>query len=153
MGDRYPFIIGDREPPQFWFGTDRGAPTKFERRCELGRFAFIIGHREPYRTNFDAVRFAVLKSKRITVPILVQYGWRSYTKKRTIKIKGSVRLALLTVRQKNGTLTVALAVKNGKRYGHGMVRTRYGTATVRTRYGTVRTPYGPDTVTNSDPLL
>ena len=32
-------------------------------------------------------------------------------------MNGSVRFALLTVRLKNGTVTVALAVKNGKRYG------------------------------------
>ena len=53
---------------------------------------------------------------------------RSKTKNVTVKINGSVRFALLTVRLKNGTVTVALAVKNGTvkkteigavRYGHG----------------------------------
>ena len=51
---------------------------------------------------------------------------------------------------KNGTVTVAITVKNGtvnktengKRYG--TVRTRCGT--VRTRYGTVRYGHGTDTV-------
>ena len=48
----------------------------------------------------------------------MRYGSRSNT-------NGSVRFALLTVRLKNGTVTVAIAVKNGtvkkngKRYGHG----------------------------------
>ena len=64
------------------------------------------------------------------------------TKKRTVKIKGSVGFALLTVRLKNGTVTVALAVK--KRYGKKNGK----------RYGTDTLPYGTDTVavTNSDPL-
>ena len=63
-------------------------------------------------------------------------------------MNGSVRFALLTVRLKNGTVTVALAVKNGTvkktengtdtvRYGHGTARTRYGTDTVRHGHGTV----------------
>jgi hypothetical protein len=43
----------------------------------------------------------------------VRYGSRSNTKKRTVTINGSVRFALLTVSLKNGTVTVALAVKNG----------------------------------------
>ena len=47
------------------------------------------------------------------MPLLVRCGSRSKTKKRTIEIKGSVRFALLTVSLKNGTVTVALAVKNG----------------------------------------
>ena len=53
-------------------------------------------------------------------------------------MNGSVRFALLTVRIKNGTVTVAVK----KRYG----AVRYGTDTVR---------YGTDTVavTNSDALL
>ena len=70
-----------------------------------------------------AVRLAVLNDKRITSPILARYGSRSNT-------NGSVRFALLTVRLKNGSLTVAIAVKNGTvkktvngtdtvRYGHG----------------------------------
>ena len=65
---------------------------------------------------------------------MVRYGSRLNTKKRTIKIKGSVRFALLTIGQKKCTVTVALAVK----------------------YGTVKkTENGTDTVavTNSDPLL
>ena len=73
------------------------------------------------------VLFAVLNNKRLTVPILVRYGSRSNTKKRTVKIKGWVRFALLTMGQKNGKVTVALVVKNGTlkimengtvRYGH-----------------------------------
>ena len=77
---------------------------------------------------------------------------------RTVKIEGSVRFALPTVRLKNGTVTVALAVKNGTvkktengtvRYGHGTVR--YGHGTVRYGHGTVR--YGHGTVPNSDALL
>ncbi len=76
--------------------------------------------REPYRTKTGAVRiavwFAVLNNKRITVTI-----------------NGSVRFALLTVRLKNGTVTVALAVLNGtvKKTENSTVRTRCGT--VRTR--------------------
>ncbi len=94
-------------------------------------------HRDPYCISFGAVRiavrFAVLNNKRITVSILVRYGSRSNTKTRTVTINGSVRFALLTVSLKNGTVTVAVAVKNGtvkkngkrygkqngKRYGHG----------------------------------
>ena len=78
--------------------------------------------------------FAVLNNKRITVPTLVRYGSRSNTKMQTVKTNGSVRFALLTVRLKNGTVTVAIAVKNG---------------TVKT------TENGTDTVavTNSDPVL
>jgi hypothetical protein len=68
---------------------------------------------------------------------LVRYGSRSNTKKRTVKINGSVRFALPTVRLKNDTVTVALAVKNGT-----VKKTENGTGTVR--YGTVA---------NSDPLL
>ena len=86
-----------------------------------------------------------------------------------VKIEGSVRFALLTVRQKNGTVTVAIAVKNGTvkktengtdtvrygtdtvRYGTDTVRTRYGHGTVR--YGTDTVRYGTETVTNSDALL
>ena len=52
----------------------------------------------------------------------MRYGSRSNTKKRSVKIIGSVRFALRTVRLKNGTVTVAIAVKNGHgavRYGHG----------------------------------
>ena len=90
------------------------------------------------------------------MPFLVRCGSRSKTKKLTVEMNGSVRFALLTVRLKNGTVTVALAVKkrygkkNGKRYGHGTVRyghgtVRYGhgTDTVRTRYGN---KFGPPTV-------
>ena len=65
----------------------------------------------------------------------MRYGSRSNTKKRTVKIKGSVRLALLTVRQKNGTV---------KKTENGTDTVGYGTDTVR---------YGTDTVTYSDPLL
>ena len=43
----------------------------------------------------------------------MRYGSRSNTKKRMIKIIGSVRFTLLTVRLKRGTVTVALAVKRG----------------------------------------
>ena len=79
---------------------------------------------------------------------------------RTVKINGSVRFALPTVRLKNGTVTVAIAVKNGTvkktengtdtvRYGTDTVR--YGHGTVRYGHGTVRTRYGTETVTNSDP--
>ena len=76
-------------------------------------------------------------------------GSRSKTKKRTIEIKGSVRSALLTVSLKNGTVTVALAVKNGTvkktengtvLYGHGTVRDGHGT--VRDGHGTVRDGHG-----------
>ena len=65
------------------------------------------------------------------MPLLVRCGSRSKTKKLTVEMNGSVRFALLTVRLKNGTVTVALAVKNGTvkktengtvRYGHGTVR-------------------------------
>ena len=77
----------------------------------------------------------------------MRYGSRSNTKKRTVKIKGSVRFALLTVRLKNGTVTVALAVINavkkikcGKKMENGTDTVLYGTGTVR--YGTVRTRYG-----------
>ena len=55
----------------------------------------------------------------------MRYGSGSNTNKRTVKIKGSVRFTLPTVKLKNGTVTVAIAVKNGmvkkskKRYGHG----------------------------------
>ena len=54
-----------------------------------------------------------------------RYGSRSNTEKRTVKIKS---YTLLTVRQFKGTVTVALAVKNGTvkntengavLYGHG----------------------------------
>ena len=47
---------------------------------------------------------------------------------RTIDIKGSVRFALLTVSLKNGTVTVALAVKNGtvKKTENGTDMVRYG---------------------------
>ncbi len=55
------------------------------------------------------------------------------------EMNGSVRFALLTVRLINGTVTVALAVKNG--------------TVKKTENGTVRTRYGTVTVTNSDPLL
>ena len=80
------------------------------------------------------MRFAVLNNKRITVPTLVRYGSRSNTKMQTVKTNGSVRFALLTVRLKNGTVTVAIAVKNGT-----VKKTENGTDTVA--------------VTNSDALL
>ena len=81
------------------------------------------------------MRLAVLNHKRITSPILVRYGSRSNT-------NGSVRFALLTVRLKNGTVTVALAVKNGtvKKTENGTDTVRYGTDTVR--YGTDTVRYG-----------
>ena len=79
----------------------------------------------------------------ITVPILVRYGSRSKIKMRTVKIEGSVHFALPTVRLKNGTVTVALAVKNGTvRYGHGTVRYGHGTDTVRYGHGTDTVRYG-----------
>ena len=93
------------------------------------------------RCGTDRGAFAVLNNKRITVPILVRYGSRSNTKKRTVTIKGSVRFTLQTVRIKNDTVTVALAAKNGT-----AKKTENGKDKVRTRYGT-------DTMTNSDPLL
>ena len=101
-------------PHQFWCGTVRGPQIQTDNGPPFG-----------------AVRFAVLNTKRLTMPILVRYGSRSNTKKRTVKIKGSVRFALLTIGQKNGAVTVALAVKNGSGKKKGKtVRTRYGTATV-----------------------
>ena len=92
--------------------------------------------------HFGAVRFVVLNTKRLTLPILVRYGSRTNTKKQTVKIKGSVRFTLPTVGRKNGTVTVAISVKNGtvKITENGVVR-----------YGTLR--YGTDTMTNSNPLL
>ena len=80
------------------------------------------------------MRFAVLNTKGLTLPILVRYGSRSNT-------NGSVRFALLTVRLKNGTVTVAIAVKNGtvKKTENGTGTVRYGTDTVRYGHGTVRT--------------
>ena len=85
------------------------------------------------RTKTGSVRFAVLNNKRITVSILVRYGSRSNTKTRTVKINGSVRFALPTFRLKNGTVTVAIAVKNGtvKKTENGTDTVRYGTDTVR----------------------
>ena len=71
------------------------------------------------------VQSAVLNTKRLKVPILERYGSRSKTEKRTVKIKS---YTLLTVRQFKGTVTVALAAKNGTvkntengavLYGHG----------------------------------
>ena len=76
----------------------------------------------------------------------MRYGSRSNTKMQTVKTNGSVRFALLTVRLKNGTVTVAIAVKNGT-----VKKTENGTDTVR--YGTNTVRYGTDTVTNSDALL
>ena len=95
------------------------------------RYPYFIKDREPYRTKitpFGEVRFAVLNTKRLTVPILVRYGSRSNTKKRTATIKGSVRFTLQTVRQKNGTVTVALVVKNRycKKTENGTVRYEHG---------------------------
>jgi hypothetical protein len=62
---------------------------------------FLVFDREPYRTKTGtvriAVRFGVLNNKRIMVSILVRYGSRSNTKKRTVKINGSVRFALPNV--------------------------------------------------------
>ena len=71
----------------------------------------------------------------------MRYGSWSNTKKRTVTINGLVRFALPTVRLKNGTVTIALVVKNDT-----VKKTENGTDTVRTRYGTVRTRYGTDTV-------
>ena len=56
-------------------------------------------------------------------------------------MNGLVRFTLLTVRIKNGTITVAIAVKNGTVKKNGK---RYCTDTVR---------YDTDTVTNSNALL
>ena len=98
--DRYPFVIEDREPYRTKIGT---ATCLYMGNC----------------SNFGAIRFAVLKHKWVTVPNLVRYGSRSNTVpfwsnniKRNFKIKGSLRFTLLTVRLKNVTVTVVLAVKN-----------------------------------------
>ncbi len=89
------------------------------------RTVFYRDH-DRYRTVRGAVWIAVLNNKRITVYILVWYGSRSNTKMRTVTINGSVRFALLTVNLKNGTVTVALAVKKGTVKKRKTVRTRYG---------------------------
>ena len=94
----------------------RGTATKLVRcKDKRGKCVWYGTQRELYRINFGAVRIAVLKHKRITVPHLVRCGSRSNIKMRTVKINGSVRFALTTVRLKNGMVTVAIAVK--KRYG------------------------------------
>ena len=49
----------------------------------------------------------------------MRYGSRSKTKKRTVKIKGSVSFALLTVRLKNGTVKKTENGTDTERYGHG----------------------------------
>ena len=151
-GNHYSFIIED----QFWCGTDRGTATKLVQCIDKScKFLWYGTQREPYRTKTGtvriAVRFAVLNNKRIMVSILVRYGSRSNTKTRTVKINGSVRFALPTVSLKNGTVTVAIAVKNGtvKKTENGTDTVRYGTDTVRygtdtVQYGTVR--YGHGTV-------
>ena len=78
---------------------------------------------------------------------MVRHGSRSNTKNRTVTIKGSVRFALLIVRLKNGTVTVALAVKKTEND-----TARYGTDPVW--YGTERNgngsgdKFGPSTVLN-----
>ena len=74
---------------------------------KLGQFSFY----KPYATVRVAVLFAVLKYKRVTFSIFVRCGARSNTIKRNVKINGSVRFTLLTVRLKHKTLTFALAVK------------------------------------------
>ena len=107
----------------------KGLPSS---RTVPHQFSTVRGH------PFGAVGFTVLNTKALTLPIFgltlpcVRSCSRSNTKK------------LLTVRQKNSTVTVALAVKNG---------TLKKWKTVRTRYDTVR--YGTDTVavTYSDALL
>jgi hypothetical protein len=94
-------------PRHNWCGTDRGDATKFvrciDKCCELGCFAFIFEAREPCRTKIQTddgpPMFAVLNTKRLKVPVLLRYGSRSNTKKRTVKIKSSVRFTFLTVRQ------------------------------------------------------
>ena len=95
----------------------------FNYNVYLYTVPILLRYREPYRTSFGTVRIAVrlafLNSKRITVPILVRYGSRSNTKKQTVTINGSVRFALPT-----GTVTVAIAVKNGTVKKRKTVRTR-----------------------------
>ena len=76
------------------------------------------------RPPFGALRIAVPNNKRITIPDLMRYGSRSNTKNRKVTIKGSVRFTLLTVRLKNCTVTVAIAVKNGTVEKRKTVRTR-----------------------------
>ena len=142
MVDRYPYGFEDREPYRAKTGAVRFAVPNNKR--ETSKFAnvylytvpILLRYREPYNTSFGAVRialrFAVLNSKRITVLILVRYGSRSNTKMRTVKVNGSVRFSLLTIGQKNGTVTVALAVKNGtvKKTENGTDTVRYGNGTV-----------------------
>ena len=55
----------------------------------------------------------VINTKQITVGILARYGSRSNTKMRTVKINGSLRFTLLTVRPKNGTVTVRYGTDTG----------------------------------------
>ena len=90
------------------------------------------------RQNRHLFLFDELNNKRIMVPILVRYGSRSNTKKRTVKINGSVCFTLLTVRLENGTVTVA--VKNGtvNKTENRKVRTR-----TRIRWQ-IRNPYCED---------
>ena len=76
------------------------------------KFTYGSQH-ERHRTNFGVARIAVLKHKRILVLFLVRYGSRSNTKNWTVIIKVSVRFTLLTIILKNGTVTVAITVKNG----------------------------------------
>ena len=112
----YLYKYEDREPyfTNFSCGTVRGYAPKLvrciDKRCKLVRFA-VLKYERITVTLF--VRFAVLKYERLTVSILVRCGSLSNTKKQIIKIKGSVRFTLLTVRLKNGTVTVALSLKNG----------------------------------------
>ena len=72
----------------------------------------------------------VPNNKRITVPDFECHGSRSNTKNRTVTIKGSVHFTLLTVRTKNGTVTLVIAVKNGtvKKTENGTDTVRYGQA-------------------------
>ena len=108
-GTRSPILNGWRCP--YWCGTVRGQIVKSE----------------PYRINMGAVNRLLLRT--VPIYILVRYGSRSNTKKRTVKINGSVSFTLLTVRLKNGTVTAAIVVKNAavNKRENGTVRSRCGT--------------------------
>jgi hypothetical protein len=81
----------------------------------------------------------------------VRYGSRSNTKMRTVKIKGSVRFALLTVILKNGNGRDRGKKRYCKKTENGTDMVRCGT--VRTRCGTLSMDTGTVAVTNSDALL
>ncbi len=133
------FLVFDREP----YRTKMETVIRLLLRTAIHVIVpYRVSYREPYRTKTGAVRFAVPQHNWYGVQINVVnlYGTvrsasnssRSNTKMRTVKINGSVRFALPTVRLKNGTVTVAIVEK---------------TVTVK------KTENGTDTVTNSDPLL